>query len=118
MSPYTESKHVEATQESTRQRIDEAAQQQAARRQSEGKSNAKVLAFPVSKQRRFIDRHLIICRSDTPEVAYRYLSGIVRRHKGQLERLGVDSERAANETAELARAFGLMPGNTAKAASQ
>jgi hypothetical protein len=97
-----EYRRVEATQQTIRDRIEDAN-----RSRPEARGPAEIIPFPVARQQPTIDRELIRVRDWAPDAAYRHLTAAVRRHRIKLKQLGISPERIAKDVRELESALGL-----------
>lgn len=67
----------------------------------------EVVPFPAHRQRRLVDAEFKSVRDYEGIAAYRWLSGVVRRHRTRLAKLGIASNHIEADVANLEAAFGL-----------
>jgi hypothetical protein len=79
-------------------------------------SGGVLIPFPSSRQRGLVERGLVGVRDWDIAVAYKWLTGIVRRHESRLRKLGVAPDKIEADVRDLEEAFGLV--STLKAAGR
>ena len=67
--------------------------------------SALVLPFPVLRRRDFVETQPICFRKMRPDEAEKYLRGTLRRHRGQMQRAGIDEAVIAREMQALEAAI-------------
>jgi len=72
--------------------------------------DATVIPFPASAQTGHIKRQLTSVKDYDDFGAYKWLSGIVRRHRCNLVKLGVSPAKIAADVRDLEVAFGIESG--------
>jgi len=73
------------------------------------KTDGAVVPFPSARQS-FVKRELQSVRDYDQVTAYKWLSGVVRRHRLALTKLGIAPDLIERNVAELSNALGLEAG--------
>ncbi len=99
-----ETRRANATRQAMRERIEKA--NRPPTRSREGAAG-EVIPFPVDCQRRFVENELISVRDYDCYAAYRWLAGVVRKHRSRLKQLGIAPDLVEADARALCDAFGI-----------